>query len=124
MSSFSSTTRLALFVLTLGLFTPRVVSVVPTGEILVEDTEKIHFSAPANWAKRLPQEYETIFRQLVRPTNGTNGCNPVVGDSHVVDEGFYLISERGDCSFEHKAHAAVDVGALGLIVYNSPKGCV
>lgn len=28
----------------------------------------------------------------------------------------------GECSFEHKATAAERAGALGLIVYNSPKG--
>lgn len=97
-------------------------AIVPSGEILVEDTEQIQFGAPAHWGKKLPQEYETIFRQLVKPTNGTTGCNPVVKDDHVVDEGFYLLSERGECSFEHKAHAAANIGALGLIVYNSPKG--
>ena len=98
------------------------VAIVPSGEILVEDTEKIQFGAPAQWGKKLPEEFETIFRQLVKPSNGTEGCNPVVTDRNIVDEGFYLLSERGECSFEHKANAAVNIGALGLIVYNSPKG--
>ena len=103
----------ALYALTLLVLSFRSLkAIVPSGEILVEDTEKIQFGAPAQWGKKLPQEYETIFRQLVKPTNGTNGCNPLVKDSHIVDEGFYLLSERGDCSFEHKAHAAANIGAL------------
>jgi signal peptide peptidase-like 2B len=100
----------------------KVHAIVPTGEILVENTESAQFCAPASWGKKLPQEYETIFRQMVIPSNGSSGCNPVVSDIKVVDEGFYLLVERGVCSFEHKARAAVSVGALGLIVYNSQSG--
>ena len=102
--------------------TLRVTSVIPAGEILIDDMENPLLSAPAYWGGMLPQEYETIYRKLLAPENGSTGCYPVVSDPDIVQEGFYMIVGRGSCSFEHKATAAFNAGAVGLVVYNSPFG--
>ena len=53
--------------------------------------------------------------------SGLNGCNPVVPPLRN-NLGFYLLVSRGNCSFIDKAIAAKNVGALGVVVYNSIEG--
>jgi signal peptide peptidase-like 2B len=100
----------------------RVTSVIPSGEMLLDGMDSPLLTAPAYWGGELPQEYETIYRKMILPQNGSTGCYAVITDSEIVEEGFYLMVERGGCSFEHKAHAAFKAGAVGLVVHNSPFG--
>ena len=53
--------------------------------------------------------------------SGLNGCNPIVPPLRN-NLGFYLLVSRGNCSFIDKAIAAKNVGALGVVVYNSIEG--
>lgn len=99
-----------------------VLCIIPTGEILIQQTEGTLFAAPGMFAANLPDEYSTYFRRLITPDNGTEGCHPVVPEPFGTEEGYYLLVARGGCTFEHKALVAAEIGARGVIIYNSLQG--
>ena len=105
-----------------------VLGVLPTGQIRVKsDIPQLNgmeqmYSTPASWAGQLSSEEAADYRQIVTSSNEPVGCDPSIGEETHGGSPFYMIAERGECSFEHKAKVAESAGASGLIIYNSPKG--
>ena len=109
-------------------------AIIPIGHVRMEDEEQLKlysqgyddtpmYAAPAFWARGLPPEHTAVYRRLVVPSGGeTTGCKPILKDPLATPDNFYLLVERGECSFEQKGREAQKLGALGLIVYNSLKG--
>ena len=84
-------------------------------------TTTVILVAPGSFSSALISETDSVFIRLVKPASGLDGCNPIVPPLRN-NLGFYLLVSRGNCSFIDKAIAAKNVGAVGVVVYNSLQG--
>jgi hypothetical protein len=115
----------ALYFIYFGIFFARLChGVTPSGEM---STRKLAgnpttvYVAPGSFGSPLDSETEAATRRLVKPELGEDGCAPVPPSLRST-MGFYLLVSRGNCSFIDKAVAAAEVGASGVVIYNSLEG--
>ena len=101
-----------------------VVAVIPLAEITtrkVLGTTTVVYGAPSTFSDSLSEEKDALFMRLVKPLNGLDGCDPIAPGLRGL-QGFHLLVSRGNCTFLDKAVAAYDIGASGVVVYNSLEG--
>jgi hypothetical protein len=96
-------------------------AVIPSGEIKIHQTAGTVYVAPGTFGKSLLDESSTIYRKLVIPAGDSHGCDPIIPMLPKRSE-YYLLSARGNCSFEDKAVAAEAVGAKAVVIYNDLEG--
>lgn len=96
-------------------------AVTPSAELKVRLNSKTFYVAPGSFSSSFTDESDTTYRKLLPPTGLQDGCEPNIP---VLPKNaqFYLLVERGNCSFESKAVAAENVGAKGVVIYNSLEG--
>lgn len=95
--------------------------VTPIAELYLKSIGTSLYASPAKFSSDLPSNlYDADYNRLFEPTNDNDGCAPVV--PRVPHGVFYLLVSRGNCSFGAKTEAAENVGASGIIVYNSLEG--
>ena len=97
-------------------------AITPTGELQIRQSSTVIYLAPGNFGDDLPDSGDTIYRKLVRPLGDSDGCSPEVPTLFPKNSQFYLLVQRGNCTFTDKAIAAENVGAKGVIIYNSLEG--
>lgn len=100
------------------------VAVIPLGEITthkIEGTTTTIYAAPGRFGEPLKRESEAGFMKLVSPIGDPNGCNPEIKYLRP-NQAFLLMVARGNCTFLDKTIAAANIGALGVVVYNSLEG--
>jgi hypothetical protein len=98
-------------------------AVIPVGELTtrkLKGTTTIVYVAPASFGDSLSAEKDATFMRLVKPLSGFDGCAPV--PQVLKSSSFYLLVSRGNCSFADKAIAAANIGARGVVIYNSLEG--
>ena len=96
--------------------------ITPTGEMQIRQSSTVVYLAPGAFGADLSDESDTIYRKLVRPIGDADGCAPQVPTLFPKNSQFYLLVQRGNCTFSEKASAAEGVGAKGVIIYNALEG--
>ena len=113
--------QLLSILLTVHLLQGVVNGVTPIAEIYLKSIGTSVYATPAKFSSDLPSDLnDADYNRLFEPTNDNDGCAPDV--PHVPHGVFYLLVSRGNCSFAAKTEAAENVGASGIIVYNSLEG--
>jgi hypothetical protein len=100
------------------------IAVIPLAEITtrkVLGTTTVVYGAPSTFSDSLSEEKDALFMRLVKPLSGTDGCDPIAPGLRGL-QGFHLLVSRGNCTFLDKAIAAYNIGASGVVVYNSLEG--
>ena len=99
-------------------------AVIPLAELTtrkVLGSTTIIYGAPGSFSGSLSEEKDAVFMRLVKPTSGFDGCDPVAPVLKGLQT-FYLLVGRGNCTFLDKAIAAYNIGASGIVVFNSLEG--
>lgn len=107
-----------------GHLLQKVTAVIPLAEITtrkVLGTTTVVYGAKSTFSDSLSEEKDALFMRLVKPLSGTDGCDPVAPGLKGL-QGFHLLVSRGNCTFLEKAIAAYNIGASGVVVYNSLEG--
>lgn len=101
-----------------------IMAVIPMGELTTRKllgTATTVYGAPASFGLALSAEKNAVYIRLVMPVSGFDGCEPEAPTIRN-NQPYYLLVMRGNCSFLDKALAASDIGAAGVVVYNSLEG--
>ena len=107
-----------------GFFCLHSLAVIPLGALTTRKllgTSTVIYGAPGSFSGSLTEEKDAVFVRLVKPVSGYDGCNPVP-PSFRNNQNFYLLVSRGNCSFLDKTIAALNIGASGIVVFNSIEG--
>ena len=99
-------------------------AIIPLGALStrkVLGTSTIIYGAPASFSGSLNEQRDAAFVRLVKPVSEVDGCDPVP-PTFLDDQNFYLLVSRGNCSFLEKTVAASNIGALGVVIFNSIEG--
>lgn len=107
-----------------GICIPCSLAVIPLGELTTRKllgTSTVIYGAPASFSESLSEEKDAVFVRLVKPISGFDGCDPTP-PTIKNNQNFYLLVSRGNCSFLDKTIAASNIGASGVVVFNSIEG--
>ena len=99
-------------------------AVIPSGALStrkVLGTSTVIYGAPGSFSGSLNEQRDAVFVRLVKPVSGFDGCDPVP-PTFWDDLKFYLLVSRGNCTFLEKTVAASNIGASGVVVFNSIEG--
>jgi hypothetical protein len=115
---------ITLFLILLLHFIIQCLCIIPTGELKVKRTNQVLYSATSSFGASLEREEASVYKRIYQiGGDSKDGCyKPYVTTKNSQGSSFYVLISRGNCSFEAKAHAAIGLGAVGVVVYNSLEG--
>ena len=86
--------------------------ITPSGELSIRQSTTVVYVAPGGFGDDLPDESDTIYRKLVRPLGDADGCSPEIPLLFPKNSQFYLLVQRGNCTFAEKAQAALEKAGI------------
>jgi Signal peptide peptidase len=96
-------------------------AVLPTADLALNPaSEGGGHVAVAEFSSAVPEAKKAAWMPMLLPEGDATACDEVVTVKGASTQ-FILVAERGNCTFDAKAQAAVAVGAAGLVVVNTLK---